>query len=56
MQITRRHMLATGAGAATLAATPRAFAAWEPSLRYPDPAVQVLDPSFAGYRVAQATV
>jgi gluconolactonase len=29
---------------------------WEPSLRYPDPAVQVLDPSFAKYRVMLASV
>ena len=56
MRITRRHRLGAGAGALTLAAAPRAFAAWEPSLRYPDPAVQVLAPSFAGYRVVQATV
>jgi gluconolactonase len=56
MQITRRHMLGAGAGAITLAAAPRAFAAWEPSLRYPDPAVRILDPSFARYRVPQASV
>jgi gluconolactonase len=30
--------------------------AWEPSLRYPDPAVQVLDPSFAKYRLPLASV
>jgi gluconolactonase len=29
---------------------------WEPSLRYPDLAVQVLDPSFAKYRVMLASV
>ncbi|MFM9884397.1 MAG: SMP-30/gluconolactonase/LRE family protein [Burkholderiales bacterium] len=29
---------------------------WQPSTRYPDPAIQVLDPSFAKYRVAAATV
>jgi gluconolactonase len=29
---------------------------WEPSQRYPDPAVQVLDPSFAKYRLALASV
>jgi gluconolactonase len=29
---------------------------WEPSLRYPDPAVRVLDPSFAKYRVMLASV
>src|SRR6266436_202127 len=56
MQITRRHMLGTAAGALAIAAAPRAFAAWEPSTRYPDPAVQILDPSFARYRVVQASV
>jgi len=29
---------------------------WEPSQRYPDPAVRVLHPSFAQYRLAQAAV
>jgi gluconolactonase len=29
---------------------------WEPSHRYPDPAVRVLHPSFAKYRLAQAAV
>jgi gluconolactonase len=29
---------------------------WEPSLRYPDPAVRALDPSFAKYRIALAGV
>src|SRR6266550_4590533 len=56
MQITRRHLLGTGASALALAAAPRAFSAWEPSTRYPDPAVQILDPSFARYRVVQASV
>ncbi|HZS85589.1 MAG TPA: SMP-30/gluconolactonase/LRE family protein [Stellaceae bacterium] len=29
---------------------------WQPSARYPDPAVQILDPSFAKYRVTLAAV
>src|ERR1700680_1119246 len=29
---------------------------WEPSERYPDPAVRLLHPSFAKYRLAQAAV
>src|SRR5262249_13623876 len=29
---------------------------WEPSERYPDPAIQILDPSFARYRLALAGV
>src|SRR5207302_11176199 len=56
MQITRRHLIGTAASALTLAAAPRAFAAWEPSTRYPDPAVQILDPSFARYRIVQSSV
>ena len=56
MQITRRNMLAAGVGALTVAAARRAVAAWEPNLRYPDPAVQILDPSFTKYRINNATV
>ena len=56
MQITRRNFLATGAGAITAAAAVPAFAAWEESTRYPDPRIQILDPSFARYRIAQSSV
>src|SRR5580692_10413610 len=56
MQITRRQMFGTAAGALAVAVAPRAFAAFEPSTRYPDPAVKILDPSFARYRVPQASV
>ncbi|MFC5522287.1 hypothetical protein [Polaromonas jejuensis] len=31
-------------------------AQWMPSLRYPDPAVVILDPSFAKYRLFSASV
>jgi gluconolactonase len=34
----------------------RALAAWEPTARYPDPAVKILDPSFAKYRIMNAGV
>jgi gluconolactonase len=34
----------------------QAFAQWQPSPRYPDPSVKILDPSFAKYRVALAKV
>ena len=53
MEFTRRNMLAaTGAAAAmTLART--ALGGWEPSPRYPDPAIQILDPGFAKYRIAR---
>jgi len=55
--ITRRHTLAA-AGASALAATigGEALGGWEPSERYPDPAVRSLDPSFDKYRIALAGV
>ena len=31
-------------------------AGWRPSERYPDPAVEVLDPSFGKYRIFSAAV
>ncbi len=54
--IERRAFLATGAAVAASAWSSRAFAQWQPSPRYPDPAVKVLDPSFAKYRLALAKV
>ena len=56
MQITRRNMLTAGVGALTVAAAPSVFAAWEANDRYPDPAIHVLDPSFAKYRLNNASV
>jgi gluconolactonase len=54
---TRRDVLASvGAAAAVAATASKAFAAWEPSERYPDPSVQVLDPSFNKYRLLLAGV
>jgi gluconolactonase len=56
MQPTRRAFV-TGASAAVVgAATSPAFAQWRPSERYPDPAVEILDPSFGKYRLALASV
>jgi gluconolactonase len=52
----RRQFLAAGAAVAASAAAPRAAKAWEPSPRYPDPAVRILDPSFTRYRVNLAKV
>src|SRR3989441_11000320 len=51
MGLNRREFLAAGTAAATLAAAPRAFAQWQPSQRYLDPAVQIVDQSFARYRL-----
>jgi gluconolactonase len=57
MEISRRDIL--GAGAATAAAalaSTSTFGGWEPSEAYPDPAIKVLDPSFAKYRLFNASV
>src|SRR5262249_22492551 len=60
MSITRRHLLA-GAGAATASsslsrpAIAQSFS-FTPNQRYPDPAVQILDPSFTKYRIYSSTL
>src|SRR5713101_2230920 len=57
MDYKRRTILtAAGAAAAMVATSRQLFAGWEPSERYPDPAVQALDPSFAKYRLLLAGV
>jgi gluconolactonase len=58
MKLARRKFLHLAAGAAALSvpAMSRAFAAWEPSERYPDPAIKTLDPSFNRYRLFHASV
>src|SRR6201996_5547855 len=62
MQISRRDILGAGAATAAAALTSTAltstptFGGWEPSQEYPDPAVKVLDPSFAKYRLFNASV
>jgi gluconolactonase len=56
---TRRHFLqsTTGAGLAALSGLAGAQAfEFKPNQRYPDPAVQILDPSFAKYRIYSSTV
>jgi gluconolactonase len=53
----RREMFKTAGAAVALASVaPQAFAQWTPSDRYPDPAVQVLDPAFNKYRLGLASV
>jgi gluconolactonase len=49
--VSRRSFLAGGTAAATLAMAPRALAQWQSSTRYPDPAIQIVDQSFARYRL-----
>lgn len=49
--ITGRSFRAGGSAATTRMTAGRAFAQWQPSMRYPDPSIQVVDESFA-YRLA----
>jgi gluconolactonase len=56
MEMTRRNLLGGGAAVAATLAHSQAFGGWEPSERYPDPAITILDPSFARYRIAQTSV
>jgi gluconolactonase len=56
MQITRRYMLGAGTTVVTATLAQTAFARWEASERYPDPAVRILDPTFARYRQNNAAV
>ena len=57
MESTRRGMMtAAGAAAALAAIAPQAFAQWQPSERYPDPDVQMLDPAFNALRLGLASV
>ena len=52
----RRLLLAMAIAFGPLAIAPRAEAQWQPSQRYPDPAVRIIDPSFAKYRLSLAKV
>jgi gluconolactonase len=55
MEQPRRTVLAaTGDMAASMVSG--ASAGWEPAQRYPDPAVEIVDPSFAKYRLALTSV
>ncbi len=56
MEWSKREFLKQGAGVAALGVMPRAFAQWQPSQRYPDPFIKIVDPSFARYRLALAKV
>ena len=52
----RRQFLTAGGTAAAAAIAARAHGQWQPSQRYPDPAIRILDPAFAKYRVSSAKV
>jgi gluconolactonase len=57
MKMSRREILGTGAAIAAAALTPKVtLGGWEPNDRYPDPAVKIIDPSFARYRIVQSSV
>src|SRR5216110_3463380 len=56
MQMSRRRTLAGAGAMGAVTLSGAASGRWEPSERYPDPAVQVLDPSFAKYRLLLAGV
>src|SRR4051794_18943767 len=51
----RRKFLAASTALTALAAT-RAFGEWQPSQRYPDPSIKVIDPGFTKYRIGIAKV
>jgi gluconolactonase len=52
----RRAFLAAGGAVSALAFLPRLRADWQPSQRYPDPAVKIVHESFAKYRLGLAKV
>jgi gluconolactonase len=57
--ISRRHILHMAAGSGLVAWTGAGFAQkfeFKPNQRYPDPAVQILDTSFAKYRIYSSTL
>ncbi len=56
MSMNRRQFLQAGSALAAVTAVPRILGAWEPSQRYPDPAIKILDPSFTPYRIVQSKV
>jgi gluconolactonase len=51
-----RVFLAASIAFAALVISPVARAQWQPSQRYPDPAVRIIDPSFTKYRLSLAKV
>ena len=54
--MSRRDFLRAGGAAAVVAAARTVNADWQPSQRYPDPAIKILDPSFTKYRIASSKV
>ncbi len=59
MNISRRNILAGAGASAAIAIAGRAAAQsfpFKPNQRYPDPAIEILDPSFAKYRLYSSTL
>jgi gluconolactonase len=56
METTRRNLLGGATAVAATLAQSHAFGGWEPSERYPDPAITALDPSFLKYRQFNAGI
>jgi gluconolactonase len=56
MTLNRRKFLASGSAIGALAVMPRALAQWQPSQRYPDPLIKIIEPGFAKYRLPLAKV
>jgi len=56
MTTNRREFLAAAGAVAAVVAAPKALAQWQPSQRYPDPSIKIIDPSFGRYRLALAKV
>ena len=52
----RRRFLSATMNLAVCAVLPRLRAEWQPSPRYPDPLIKIIEPSFAKYRLASAKV
>ena len=56
MQINRRTFINSASAGAALGVAMQSFADWEPSTRYPDVRVRIVDPSFTKYRIATSKV
>jgi gluconolactonase len=54
--INRREFLAASSALAATVAARSVFAQWQPSQRYPDPQIKIIDPGFAKYRIGNAKV
>ena len=56
MHQSRRAILGAATAGTALAAAAPVRARWEDTVRYPDPAIEILDPSFTRYRLFNAVV